>query len=80
MGLGERFSKRKGPVAEGAQCVQGSERKPVWLEHRAWGSVVSHEAEDVDRGLTTQRLMGHNRAFRFSWGKWESIKGHKVEE
>ena len=46
----------------------------MWLEHSAW------KAEDVDRGLTTQRLIGHIRVFSFFLGKWEAIKGHKVKE
>lgn len=37
----QRFSKYKGSVAGGAQHIQGSERKPVWLQQRVSDSIVS---------------------------------------
>lgn len=69
MGQGERFSKCKGHVAGRVQCDQRLERKPVWLEHKAWGSVLSDKAESKDRALSTQRLTSHSRAFVFFLGK-----------
>lgn len=51
----------------------------MWLEQKAWGSMGSDKAGDVDRGLTTQRLRGHSRDGKPSLGltAWEAIKGIK---
>lgn len=60
------------------QCAQASERKPMWLEQRMRGRVVSNEAADVDRGLTAQRLRGHRQGFGFFPGKnGKALKGRK---
>lgn len=48
------------------------------LEQTARGSVVSNEAGDVGKSLSTQRLMGHGQGFGFFPGKnGKLLKGRK---